>query len=238
MHRSAPRLVPHTRLRRRPGDARRRRLLVGLRRHAKSLGAPRPPPSAKKSEPTVEAAKFASLPDPCASIGKKTIEDLVPKAKNKAGTPGKSSDTDEPRRLLLERPGRQRRQGLAVPLARRRLHSASTSDQSLGSGAKRATAEYTKQVAKAQATEGAKKLSAEPVTGLGEQATSVTYDLKKSDEDFEYATIVTRTENVVVTLTYNGGRVRGRQVPLCRRHPQGREEGRRGSRRRGRWRRG
>ncbi|KPC84206.1 MULTISPECIES: hypothetical protein [Streptomyces] len=178
---------------------------------AKSSGASASP-SAKKSEPTVEAAKFASLPDACASIGKKTIEDLVPKTKNKGGTPGKSSDTTSRGGCSwngLDDNGVKGSQYRWLDVGFTRFES----DQSLGSGAKRATAEYTKQVAKAQATEDAKKLSAEPVTGLGEQATSVTYGLKKSDEDFEYATIVTRTENVVVTLTYNGAGFAGAKSP-------------------------
>jgi hypothetical protein len=169
-------------------------------------------PSAKKSETAVEAAKYASLPDACASIGKKTIEDLVPKTKNKGGTPGKSSDTTSRGGCSwngLDDNGVKGSQYRWLDVGFTRFES----DQSLGSGAKRATAEYTKQVAKAQATEDAKKLSAEPVTGLGEQATSVTYGLKKSDEDFEYATIVTRTENVVVTLTYNGAGFAGAKSP-------------------------
>ncbi|MEU1485942.1 DUF3558 domain-containing protein [Streptomyces sp. NPDC005752] len=178
---------------------------------AKSSGASASP-SAKKSEPTVEAAKFSSLPDACESIGKKTIEDLVPKTKNKGGTPGKSSDTMSRGGCSwngLDDNGVKGSQYRWLDVGFTRFKS----DQSLGSGAERATAEYTKQVAKAQATEGAKKVSAEPATGPGEQATSVTYGLKKSDEDFEYATIVARTENVVVTLTYNGAGFAGAKSP-------------------------
>lgn len=88
-----------------------------------------------------------------------------------------------------------------------------TSDQSLGSGAERAEAEYTKQVAKARASEDAKKVAAAPADGIGEEATAVTYDLNKTDEDFKYATIVARTGNVVVTLTYNGAGYAGAKTP-------------------------
>ncbi|MFJ8887935.1 DUF3558 domain-containing protein [Streptomyces sp. NPDC102402] len=169
-------------------------------------------PSTKKAEPTVEPAKFSALPDACSSISKKTIEDLVPKAKTKGGTPDKSSDTESRGGCAwngLDDNGVKGSQYRWLDVGFTRFES----DQSLGSGAKRATDEYTKQVAKAQATEGAEKPSAKPATGLGEQATSVTYGLSKSDEDFEYARIVARTGNVVVSVTYNGAGFAGAKTP-------------------------
>ncbi|MFJ8754831.1 DUF3558 domain-containing protein [Streptomyces sp. NPDC102441] len=169
-------------------------------------------PSAKKTEPAVEPAKFTALPDACTSIAKKTIEDLVPKAKTKGGTPGKSSDTASRGGCSwngLDDNGVKGSQYRWLDVGLTRFES----DQSLGSGAKRATDEYTKQVSKAQATEGAEKVSAKPATGLGEQATSVTYGLSKSKEDFEYATVVARTGNVVVSVTYNGAGFAGAKKP-------------------------
>ncbi|CAM5512782.1 hypothetical protein SBADM41S_09276 [Streptomyces badius] len=41
----------------------------------------------------------------------------------------------------------------------------------------------------------------------------MTYGLSKTDEDFVYATVVARTGNVVVTLTYNGAGYRGAKTP-------------------------
>ncbi|MFE9726958.1 DUF3558 domain-containing protein [Streptomyces sp. NPDC005794] len=169
-------------------------------------------PSATKTEPVVEPAKFATLPDACTAIAKKTIEDLVPKTKNKGGTPGKSSDTASRGGCSwngLDDNGVKGSQYRWLDVGFTRFDS----DQSLGSGAERATAEYTKQVSKAQATDGAEKPVAKPATGLGEQATSVTYALSKSSEDFEYATIVARTENVVVSVTYNGAGFAGAKTP-------------------------
>ncbi|MGW1814344.1 DUF3558 domain-containing protein [Streptomyces sp. NPDC002125] len=169
-------------------------------------------PSAKKTEPTVEPAKFATLPDACSSIPKKTIEDLVPKAKSKGGTPGKSSDTATRGGCSwngLDDNGVKGSQYRWLDVGFTRFDS----DQSLGSGAKRATDEYTKQVSKAQATEGAKGAAAKPASGIGEQATSVTYSLTKSKEDFEYATVIARTGNVVVSVTYNGAGFAGAKTP-------------------------
>ncbi|MFD9504614.1 DUF3558 domain-containing protein [Streptomyces sp. NPDC060035] len=169
-------------------------------------------PSAQKSQSSVEPAKFAALPDACASIGKKTIESLVPKTKNKGGTPGRSSDTATRGSCSwngLDDNGVKGSQYRWLDVGFTRFES----DQSLGSGAKRAANDYTKQIAKAQATEGAKKVSAAPAAGIGEQATAVTYDLTKTSEDFKYATIVARTGNVVVTLTYNGAGYAGAKAP-------------------------
>ncbi|GAA2952129.1 DUF3558 domain-containing protein [Kitasatospora cinereorecta] len=170
-------------------------------------------PSEKKSEATVEPAKFDALPaDTCKSIGRKTIESLVPETKVKSGTAGRSSNTETRSSCSwngLDSNGVKGSQYRWLDVGFIRFDS----DQALGSGAKRATDEYTKQVAKAQATEGAKKVSAAPADGIGEQATAVTYDLAKTGEDFKYATVVARTANVVVTLTYNGAGYAGAKTP-------------------------
>ncbi|MFJ6811444.1 DUF3558 domain-containing protein [Streptomyces anulatus] len=166
----------------------------------------------KPSEPTVEAARFDDLPDPCASITKKTIKDLVPDAKKKNGTAGRSNDLAARSSCSwngLDDKGVDGSQYRWLDVGFTRFDS----DQSLGSGAKRATAEYTKQVTKAKASEGAEKVAAEPAAGIGEEATVVTYGLSKTDEDFAYATVVARTGNVVVTLTYNGAGYAGAKTP-------------------------
>ncbi|MEU4180712.1 DUF3558 domain-containing protein [Streptomyces sp. NPDC026589] len=169
-------------------------------------------PSAKPTEPTVEAARFDDLPDPCTSVTKKTIKDLVPEAKKKNGTAGRSNDLAARSSCSwngLDDKGVDGSQYRWLDVGFTRFDS----DQSLGSGAKRATAEYTKQVTKAKASEGAEKVAAEPTTGIGEEATTVTYGLSKTDEDFAYATVVARTGNVVVTLTYNGAGYAGAKTP-------------------------
>lgn len=169
-------------------------------------------PSAKKSKATVEPAKFDALPDPCTSITKKTIEDLVPKAKKKNGTAGKSSDLTARGSCSwngLDDNGVKGSQYRWLDVGFTRFDS----DQALGSGAKRAADDYAKQITKAQATEDAEKLATAPVTGIGEQATAVTYGLTKTSEDFKYATVVARTGNVVVTLTYNGAGYAGAKTP-------------------------
>ncbi|MFF6908849.1 DUF3558 domain-containing protein [Streptomyces sp. NPDC012389] len=168
--------------------------------------------AAEPTKPAVEPAKFTDLPDACSSIGKKTIEDLVPDAKKKGGTAGRSSDLSVRGSCSwngLEDKGVKGSQYRWLSVSFTRFDS----DQSLGSGAARANEDYTKQVAKEKASEGAQKVAAAAAPGIGDEATAVTYGLNKTDEDFEYATVVARTGNVVVTLTYNGAGFAGAKTP-------------------------
>lgn len=171
-----------------------------------------PAPDATKTEAKVAAAKFAALPDPCKSITAKTVKSLVPAAKDKKGTQGKSSDTAARGSCSwngLDDNGVKGSQYRWLDTGFTRF----ASDQALGSGADRAGDDLAKQIDKVKATEGAKKLVTAPVSGIGEQATLITYDLEKTSEDFRYATVLARTGNVVVTLTYNGAGYAGSTTP-------------------------
>ncbi|MFJ2900186.1 DUF3558 family protein [Streptomyces sp. NPDC087218] len=166
----------------------------------------------EKKEPTVEPAKFAALPDPCKSITKKTITSLVPEAKSKNGTAATSSDISYRTGCSwngLDDKGVKGSQYRWLDVGFTRFDS----DQALGSGAERARQDFEKQVAKAKDTAGAKKVAEAAANGIGEQATKVTYELTKTSEDFKYATVVARTGNVVVTLTYNGAGYAGAKTP-------------------------
>ncbi|SED34240.1 Protein of unknown function [Streptomyces sp. 2131.1] len=169
-------------------------------------------PDATKSEPAVEAAKFAELPDPCSSVEAKTIKTLVPSAKSKKGTRSKSSDASVRGGCSwngLADKGVKGSQYRWLDVGFTRF----ASDQTLGSGAARAGDELSKQVKKTEATDGAKNVKTEPVSGIGEQATKVTYDQSKTGEDFRFATIVARTGNVVVVVNYNGAGYAGSKTP-------------------------
>ncbi|MEW9509485.1 DUF3558 domain-containing protein [Streptomyces bacillaris] len=164
------------------------------------------------TKPAVEPAKFGDLPDACSSIGKGTIEDLVPDAKKKGGTAGRSSDLSVRGSCSwngLKDNGVKGSQYRWLSVAFTRFDS----DQSLGSGADRAAEDYTKQVAKEKASEGAQKVATADAAGIGDEATAITYGLDKSDEKFENSTVVARTGNVVVTLTYNGAGFAGAKTP-------------------------
>lgn len=171
-------------------------------------------PEATKSEPAVEAAKFAELPDPCSSVRAKTVKSLVPSAKSKKGTRGKTSDAAARGSCSwngLADKGVKGSQYRWLDVGFTRF----ASDRTLGSGASRAGDDFTKQVGKAEAADGAKNVKSAPVTGIGDQATRVTYDLAKSGEDFRYATVIARTGNVVVVVNYNGAGFAGSKTPTA-----------------------
>ncbi|UUN28467.1 DUF3558 domain-containing protein [Streptomyces sp. FIT100] len=167
---------------------------------------------AKPSVAAVEPAKFAKLPEPCKAIASKTVLELVPKAKNKAGTAGTSSDTGARGGCSwngLEDKGVKGSNYRWLDVAFLRYES----ESGLGSGEKRAKEAYAKEVAKNKATEDAKNVKTSPAAGVGDEATAISYDLSKTDETFKYATIVARTGNVVVTLGYNGAGYAGAKTP-------------------------
>lgn len=168
--------------------------------------------SGKDKAPTVEKAAYSKLPEPCEVLSKKTLEDLVPKAKDKSGKAGTSDDTTARGTCSwdsLDNNGVDGSQFRWLRVSLMRFDS----DASLGSGAKRAQNNFAKQVADAQATEGAKDVKTEPVPGMGDQTTVVRYDLKKDKENFKQQTVVTRVENAVVTIDYNGAGLAGDKAP-------------------------
>lgn len=171
--------------------------------------------SASKEAPKVAPAKFTSLPaDPCKTITSKTTADLVPKAKEKSGSAGKSSDITTRGSCSwngLDDNGVKGSQYRWLDISFMRYDS----EEGIGSGQDRAAEYYKKEVAKAQATEGAKGAKAAPAAGIGTEATAITYSLSKTGETFGYATVVARSENVVITLTYNGAGYAGAKSPAA-----------------------
>ncbi|MFC9680499.1 DUF3558 family protein [Streptomyces sp. NPDC056948] len=160
--------------------------------------------------PTVEAAAYDKLPESCKALSKKTLKDLVPKSKS--GKEGKSDDISTRGSCSwnsLDNNGVKGSQFRWLNVSMLRFES----DATRGSGDKLAQQYYEKQVQDAQAAEGAKGVKSEPVSGTGDQATAVRYDLKKKEGTFKQQTIVTRVENVVVTLDYNGAGLAGDKSP-------------------------
>ncbi|MFJ3903129.1 DUF3558 domain-containing protein [Streptomyces sp. NPDC090025] len=172
-------------------------------------------PSAAPSTKAVEQAKFAKLPKICASVSAKTVESLVPKVKNKNGTEANSSDAASRGGCSwngLEDKGTKGSQYRWLDVSYYRYES----DATLGSGQERAADNYAKELAKVQATPGAKKPVTSKAAGVGDQADVVTYGLRKTDEDFTYASVVARTGNVVVLLSYNGAGYAGADGPSAK----------------------
>ncbi len=169
-------------------------------------------PSPSQSTKTVEPARFAKLPEVCKSISAKTTASLVPKAKTKNGTPAASSDLTSRGGCSwngLDDKGVKGSQYRWLDVSFYRYES----DAALGSGQERARENLAKELAKVQATPGAKKLRTVTATGIGDEAKTVTYQLRKTDEDFVYTSVLVRTGNVLVLLSYNGAGYAGAETP-------------------------
>ncbi|GHB76843.1 hypothetical protein GCM10010377_79020 [Streptomyces viridiviolaceus] len=161
--------------------------------------------------PTVQAAAYKKLPEPCAVLSKKTLGDLVPKGAD-SGKEGSSSDTATRGSCSwssLDNNGVKGSQFRWLNVALLRFES----DVTRGEGDKLAREYYTKQLQDAQTADGAKSVKTVPLTGTGDEAANVRYDLKKKEGTFKQNTVVARVENVVVTLDYNGAGLAGDKTP-------------------------
>ncbi|MFJ8150438.1 DUF3558 family protein [Streptomyces sp. NPDC096048] len=163
-----------------------------------------------KPSPTVQAAAYGKLPEPCSVLSKKTLEDLAPKAGS--GKEGASNDTATRASCSwdsLDDNGVKGSQFRWLSVSMLRFES----DASRGEGDKLARDYYTKQLRDAQSAQGAKSVKTAPVSGTGDEASAVRYDLKKKEGTFKQQTVVARVENVVVTVDYNGAGLAGDKTP-------------------------
>ncbi|MCP9945078.1 DUF3558 domain-containing protein [Streptomyces somaliensis] len=179
-----------------------------------ATGAPAAPATSAAPVPSIAPAKFAKLPDACKAITAKTVEDLVPGVKTKSGTPGKSSDTTSRGSCSwngLDDKGVKGSDYRWLDVSLLRFDS----DPTLGGGEKRAQDEYVDKVAEVKATEGAMDVRTSSAQGVGNEARAVSYSLKKTGETFRYGVIVARTENVVITVSYNGTGYAGADAPAA-----------------------
>ncbi|WP_406439065.1 DUF3558 domain-containing protein [Streptomyces sp. NBC_00631] len=160
---------------------------------------------------TVQAAKYQKLPEPCAVLSKKTLTALVPKGV-KSGKEGTSNDVATRGSCSwssLDNNGVKGSQFRWLNISFLRFDS----DAGRGSGDQQAQAYYTSQVQEARSVAGAKNTKSVPVSGEGDQATAVRYDLKKKEGSFKQQTVVARVANVVVTVDYNGAGLAGEKTP-------------------------
>ncbi|KUN75758.1 hypothetical protein [Streptomyces griseoruber] len=167
--------------------------------------------TAASSAPAVEAAAYATLPSACKVLSKKTLTDLVPKGTSSAKE-GDSSDTGARASCSwssLDNNGVKGSQFRWLNVSLLRFES----DAATGDAESQAQTYYAKQVKTAQTVTDAKNAKTETVTGTGDQATVVRYDLKKKEGAFKQQTVVARVENVVITLDYNGAGLAGEKTP-------------------------
>ncbi|MEE1758478.1 MULTISPECIES: hypothetical protein [unclassified Streptomyces] len=165
----------------------------------------------ESATPEVVAAKYASLPDACEVFPDKTLKSLVPEGvkSGKAINKAEADVTGDCRWISLDNNGVDGSQYRWLSVSLHLLPS----DAANGPGEDRAAKALESKVTAAKAVDGAKNVKTEPATGLGDQATVVKYDLKKDGDTFKQQTIVVRTENVVITLDYNGAGLAGEKTP-------------------------
>ncbi|MFJ9925571.1 Protein of unknown function [Streptomyces misionensis] len=167
-------------------------------------------PSASAT-PTVEPATYTTLPNPCKVLSDKTLGDLVPKA----DTAGKKGSSDEPSSRSscswssLDNNGVKGSQFRWLNVSLLRFDS----DTARGSANTQAHAYFGNQVKDSQSVDGGTNAKVQPVSGAGDEATAVRYDLKKKEGLFKQETIVARVQNIVVTLDYNGAGLAGDKTP-------------------------
>ncbi|RII22118.1 hypothetical protein DSC45_00125 [Streptomyces sp. YIM 130001] len=171
------------------------------------------PGGGDKDKPAaVQKAAFDTLPEPCKVLEKKTIEDLVPEAEDKSGKSAKSADTTTRGSCSwngLDSKGVKGSQFRWLNVSLMRYDSNAT----LGSGEKLAGQQFTKRVDEAKGIDGAKDVKTEPLSGVGDQATLVSYEQKKKEGSFKNQRVVTRVENAVVVIDYNGAGLAGAKAP-------------------------
>lgn len=178
---------------------------------AKESASPTAKQSATASANEVKAAAYGKLPEACTVLSKKTLENLVPEGtkSGKAINDGQPDISGDCRWISLDNKGVKGSQYRWLSVSLLLLES----DASRGAGDERARAQFEKRLSEAQAVEGAKNVKSESVTGTGDQATVVRYDLKKKEGSFKQQTVVARVENVVFTLDYNGAGLAGEKTP-------------------------
>ena len=167
--------------------------------------------SATEAGAVVKEAAYAKLPEPCKVFSEKTLKELVPEGA-KSSKKGKSEEASTRGSCSwnsLDNNGVDGSQFRWLNVSLLRFDSSETR----GTGEKLASEYFAKQAGDARAVDGAKDTKSKQVLGTGNEATLVTYDLKKKEGTFKQQTIVTRVENVVVTLDYNGAGLAGDKAP-------------------------
>ncbi|MEV7347235.1 DUF3558 domain-containing protein [Streptomyces sp. NPDC093544] len=166
--------------------------------------------SVSPSANAVQVAAYATLPESCSVLTDKTLGSLVPKAAKS----GKKGATDEVSArgncywTSLDSNGVKGSQYRWLNVALLRFDS-----DARGTGDAQAHTYFEKQVSGAKTVTGAKNTKSATVSGTGDEATSVSYDLKKKEGAFKQQTVVARVENVVITLDYNGAGLAGEKTP-------------------------
>lgn len=161
-----------------------------------------------KTPATPAAVKYAKLPDACRSATKATVTALVPRAKSAAGTPEKSDDVNARSTCSWTGNGADGFQYRWLSVTLQRFDSSTA----LGSGEDQARSRYVTQVTTLGHAPG---VTATPLTGYGDQATSLGGKATVAKITTQNDTLLARSGNVVVIVEYNGAGFEGKKNPTA-----------------------
>ncbi|MCQ4081210.1 DUF3558 domain-containing protein [Streptomyces sp. RB6PN25] len=160
--------------------------------------------SSADASPSLAPAKYAKVPDPCKAINQNTVKSMVPSVKDAGGQPVASEDAND--RGGCSWTGLDGYQYRYLDDSFQRFDSAPGG----GSAEEQAASALQTAVQNAAKAAGAKTTQA---SGVGDEATLITWDANKSNTDYHYATVVARTSNVIVTVDFSGAGLEGDNKP-------------------------
>jgi hypothetical protein len=161
--------------------------------------------AATTTTPAIAPAKYDTLPDGCATLGKTTVAALVPKAKVSAGTPAQSEDAQARAGCSWTGNGSDGYQYRWLSVTLQRFSSTPTA-----SAEQQAKDRFTDQVGQLGKAPGA---STSAVAKIGDQASATTVKATVAKVTSQNSTLVTRVGNVVVIVEYNGAGLEGKKNP-------------------------
>lgn len=167
--------------------------------------------------PSVAPARFDDLPEPCSTVDKDTIKDVVPAADPKDGKEIESNDTSLSAACLWAGVN-DKYQFRSLTVSLRRFES----DPAVGSGDERAQA-YTTQLAEEITGDDAhENVETKQLDEPGDDgATSISYTEEKQSEEgdkheYREQRVIARVGNVVVSVDYSGAGFEGADPPKAK----------------------
>ncbi|HEY5832831.1 DUF3558 domain-containing protein [Streptomyces sp.] len=164
---------------------------------------------AAPTTPALAPARFATLPASCKTVTQGTVTALVPKAKDPGGTEAKSSDVQSRGGCSWTGNGKDGYQYRWLAVTMQRF----SNSPELGSAEEQAKKRFADQVADLGRLPGTTTTA---LTGLGDQASSVSGKATVAKVTSQNDTVVARTGNVVLIVEFNGAGLAGKKNPSAR----------------------
>lgn len=158
--------------------------------------------------PTLAPEEFGTLPAACSTVTKSTITAVVPKAKKAGGTVAESSNTTTRSGCSWTGNGSDGYQYRWLSVTLQRF----TSSTALGAAEDQAKKQYADQVSTLGAASG---FTTSAVTGIGDQASSVSGKATVSKVTSQNDTVVARTGNIVLIIELDGAGLEGKKNPTA-----------------------